>query len=242
MTTETGRNVSTAGYDVPPGAAAPAPKVNRSRPRSFDRQFAAAQLAIAGAMNDPAIQELLGPYGYSQERIAGEGYGLLLQAMQSLTDQSVAAGEMVSARDERDRVYRLARQQHTRDVALARVVLRDNRGALQKLNLHTRRKEGQAGWLVQARQFYSVAIGDAAIQQQLAEAALTLDKLEAGKSLVDAVDACMLAYASARAAAQAARQRRQETMQRLNAWMADFRAIARVALRGRPQLLGKLGL
>jgi hypothetical protein len=233
----------TAPESAPPlGETAATTKASRAPQRSFDQQLAGAQLAIESALSNPTIMELLMPFSYTHERLSSEGQQLIAEAQQRMSEQSQATGDMFSAKDERDRVRAIAREQYGRDLALARVALRGDRGALQKLELHDPRKVTQAGWLLQARRFYSNAIGDPLLQQRLAEAALSLDKLEGGRGLIEQLSHCMARQAAARSAAKQATQRRGEAMQRLNAWLRDFRAIARVALRGRPELLRQLGM
>jgi hypothetical protein len=242
MTSEVVESETTATPEAPVEEARAEPKARRRAQQSIEMQLTAAQRAITVATIDPTIGEAFARFNYTQERIAGEGRQLLSDAMQAVVEQSRANGERIEAQEECERVTLVARAQYQRDVALARAVLRGNRGALEKLALLSARKSHRSGWLLQARRFYSGALENVAIQQLLVEAALTPEKLEGGLGLLGQVEHCLLAQASLRSAAREATQRRAVAMRRLNAWMRDFRGIARIALRDRPQLLEKLGI
>lgn len=235
-----GTTVAQAGATI--AAVHEAPKAKRSVYHSVEMRFAAAQRAIDGALSDATIGGVLALHNYSQARITGEGKQLLSQAMQAIVEQSRTSGEVFDAKDECDRVCQIARKQYRRDVTMARAVLRDKRGALERLALQNVRKADRTGWMMQARQFYRGALDDVALQQLLVEAALTPDKLEGGLGLINQIDHCLHVQDATRGAARAATQRRDEAMKRLDAWMKDFRGIARIALRDQPQLLAKLGL
>ena len=134
----------------------------------LDKRLSKLQLMVSGVSSNRTIGELLAPLGYGPDRVVGEGRQLLAEVQQRMSEQALASGDATSAREERDRTFKLAREQFARDVALARFALRDDRGAQQKLGLHLQRKTSQTGWLVQARQFYGNATGDPLIQQLLA--------------------------------------------------------------------------
>jgi len=124
---------------------------------------------------------------------------------------------------------------------VARVALRGDRGAAQKLGLHARQQTTQAGWLLQAQQFYANALADAMIPGALAAYNLTRGQLAAGQAQVAAVAAGAVVQQAARGAAQASTHARDAALQALNDWMRDFRAIARIALAEQPQRLAQLG-
>jgi hypothetical protein len=215
---------------------------SRAGQRSIDQRLAAAQLIITVAASDEAIQELLDPYGFGFERITQEGRQLLLQVRLCLGEQAIATGDKHRAKDERDRLYAEARSLFIRHKALARVALGDDRGAIDCLDLQEPLRRDRVGLLAQARQFYSAALSTPALQLRLAEVSLTVGTLEGGRALVEQLDHCAMLQSATRSAAQEATRRRNAAVRRLDAWMADFRTIARMALREHPLLLGKLGL
>lgn len=214
----------------------------RTRNRDMTRQIAGWQLLISGASSDQTIQTLMGRYAFGPERITQEGAGLLAEVRQCVHEQAAAAGRQRSAQDERDRVCKELQNQYSSHKTLARLALRGDSGALDQLGVQGPLKSKMADRLAQARQFYSLALGDPAIQMRLAAFSLTLDKLEGGLGLVAQVDHCLMVKSSTRNAAKAATRRRDEAMERMEDWVAEFRTLARLALRDHPELLGTLGL
>jgi hypothetical protein len=127
-------------------------------------------------------------------------------------------------------------------VATARVALRGDRGAMRRLDLAARRKQTQAGWLMQAEQFYANAQADQAIVAALASYGVTAQHLGEAQAQVAAVAAAQVAQQQRRALAQESTRARDVAFQQLNHWMRDFVAIARIALADKPQLLEQLGV
>ena len=129
-----------------------------------------------------------------------------------------------------------------RHVKVARVALKDDRGALQTLNLATQRRRVLAGWIAQAQQFYANAASDPAILGKLAEFGITRAMLEAGAHQVDAVDTCNVVQQQRKGTAQDATRARDEAIAAMDARISDFIKIARVALKRSAQFLEKLGV
>ena len=127
-------------------------------------------------------------------------------------------------------------------VKVARVALQDERGSSQKLDLGGKRKVSLSGWLAQSNQFYINAVADADILSKMNNFGITQAKLEQGKQLVDDVEAANASQKKEKGEAQQATVDRDDALDKLNDWVSDFIAIARIALEDRPQLLEKLGI
>jgi hypothetical protein len=129
-----------------------------------------------------------------------------------------------------------------RYIKVARVVLKNDRGAQQKLNLAAQRKRNLSGWLAQAQQFYANALSDTTILDKLAGFGITQAMLEAGQRQMDTVGATDAERRQRKGAAQDSTSMRDDAVAALDEWMRDFIKIARVALQDRPQFLEKLGV
>ena len=179
-------------------------------------------------------------YGYDRIRIV-EGKALRDRALALYQQQRAQSGDQLSATDTRDAARKQAHVIYLRHVATARVLLRGQRGAMQKLDLG-RRKSSQAGWLIQAKQFYANALGDEAIVERLAQFNLSRQQLLEGQRLIDAVETEDVVQKQRRGAAQETTQVRDAALAALHSWMRDFLAMARIALADQPQQLEKLGI
>jgi hypothetical protein len=93
-----------------------------------------------------------------------------------------------------------------------------------------------------ARAGYSAALETPAYLNELAQYGSPQATLQAGLVLLDALDATRAAHERAKAAAIRAPQQRDAAAANLDAWLRQFRGIAKVATRGRPDLARKLDL
>ncbi len=129
-----------------------------------------------------------------------------------------------------------------RFVKVARIAFRNDHSLYQKLDLGGMRKISLAGWLAQGKQFYLNALGDAKVLEKMAEYGMTREKIEAGKALLDQTEAANAAQEKEKGEAQQATQERDKAVDELEDWLADFLAIARIALEDKPQLMENLGV
>ena len=219
-------------------SATPAPTAARriaaSAGASIEARLVAAQIAIATVLGDPDLQAIMAGYGYDAERMH-EGQVLHTQAAALYHHQRAGFGEKLAATDALASAHAQAHAVYMRHVAIARVALRGDRGAAQTLGVATARKRTQAGWLLQAQQFYANALGNRAIEQKLAAFGTTPAQLADAQRLVAAVVATLTAQQTSKDAAATLTHDRDKALAALRRWMRDFRAIARVALADQPR-------
>ena len=214
--------------------------MTRSRLSIADR-LAQAQLALDNALANREIAAALAAYGYTPERLR-EGAALLDNVRALSQRQRSEYVDLFAAKDTLQDVRQQAHDNCMRYVSIARVAFKGQRGTLEALGIAEQRKKRLAPWLAQAQQFYANALADSAIQSRLAAFGITNEMLLAGQRQVDAVSGAASTRGQRRARAKDATRQRDATLAALDAWMADFRKIARVALRDRPGQLEKLGL
>jgi hypothetical protein len=208
---------------------------------SIEERLTLAQVAITNALADLTLQEALAEYGYTTDRFR-QGQALRESALALYQRQKGAYGDLFAAADALDAAQRQAHDSYMRHIKVARIALKDDRGAQQTLNLASRRKRTFAGWLAQAQQFYANALADRAILDRLAAFGITQSALATGQLHVEAIGTGDAARHQRKGAAQDATRARDAALAALDAWMSDFVKIARVALQDRPQLLEQLGV
>src|SRR5215211_89212 len=128
---------------------------------SIAQRLVAAQIAIEAVLVDAALQEAMVAYGYDMTRML-QGQALREQALGLVQQQHARMGAQLAATDARATAQAQAHAIYMRHVGVARVALRGDRGAAQALDLAAR-KRSKSGWLLQAQQFYTNLLGDAAI-------------------------------------------------------------------------------
>jgi hypothetical protein len=98
-----------------------------------------------------------------------------------------------------------------------------------------------AGWLDEARQFYSNALASQEIMEKMAGLAVTSEKLEKGQSQLEDVKKAEEYQKKCKGEAMAATQELHQALEEMDEWMTDFYKVARVALKG-SQRLESLGI
>ena len=208
--------------------------------QSIDSKLAAAQLALANAAQNTEIGALLTGFGYDAARVA-VGQALYETALSAQVAQKQEYGEQYAATYEFDAAWKTANQTYTQLVKIARVAFKGNPNAATALGISGKRKPSYSGWLDQAQQFYLSALENPDFQAALAQFGVTLEKLQAGKFLVEAVTAAKQSKEIETGEAQQATKIRDAALDGLDDWMSDFVAIARIALAG-TQLSEALGI
>jgi hypothetical protein len=208
---------------------------------TIDERLLAAQTAIDNALSDPSVQGYLAQFGYDAARLQA-GRALLARVQELHLKQKAEYGDQYAATDALNAAWKEADAAYMRLLKVARIALKGERGAVERLALDGDRKHSFSGWLAQARQFYGGALGSAEIQTKLAQFGVTQAAMEQAQALVNAAEAASLAQAKERGEAQDATQARDAALDALDDWTGDFVAIARVALEAQPQYLEKLGV
>jgi len=208
---------------------------------TIDQQLAAAGLALTNARSDSDLSGPLAAFGYDAERLTA-GWALYEAAAAAQQRFTQEYGEQYSASDAFGAAREAAQAVVSRFVKIARIALKDERGAVATLALEGPRKRTLAGWLAQARQFYANAQADAGVLAALGQFGVTPEQLAAGQAQVNAVEALAAAQKRETGEAQQATQARDGALEALDEWMDDFVAIARIALEENPQWLEKMGV
>jgi hypothetical protein len=212
------------------------------RRRTVARQIERARLMIDGTLNNPDVQDAVTSFGYPAARIL-EGKALLdtVQAKRNAAEsrrtvKKGATGEVTAATNQ-------AYQAMTPLVGIARAVLQDNQIALGALGLDLGPlPRSRAGLLDRGRRFLNALASDTALAEQLAGFGLTASKRVSLQDALTALEQAQSAQAGAKGAAEDAAPAVQEALESLNAWVMQYRKLARIALKEQPQLIEKLGV
>lgn len=207
----------------------------------IDQILTSAQLAISNALANEPIRSTLAEYGYPEARL-NAGMDLCIAARSAYEQQKIAYGEQTAASTALNDAWEQASATYMRQVKLARVALKDEAGVGLMLGLDGNRKQSFSGWLAQARQFYAGLAAKPALASKLVEYGITSAKLQEARAALDELETLNQAQETERGEAQAVTVARDQAIDDLGEWMADFRKVARVALDDNPQLLEELGI
>lgn len=209
--------------------------------QSIEELLEEARIAITNALENEEIAAELAEVGYTPEVIQG-GQALYNTAFQLFEEQKREYAEQYDTTDELDAAKEEANKVYKKYRKMAKVALKKAPAKMNKVDILERVKTTFPEWLGQVKRFYENALSDEEIQTQLARFAITVEKLQAGKALIDNVEQLKAQQERDKSQAQDATHQRDQAIEEMEDWKADFFTIARIALEDKPQLLEMLGI
>jgi hypothetical protein len=215
-------------------------KTKRDQDRALADLITAARQTIQTAQGDAEVSALLSPRGYDAAKLA-EGL-----ALQEAAQSGFSARQEAIAAQQRATAGLLSAQAEARQVLAdfretARGVFKDN-AARAGLGLVGTVPIDLQEMITAARTSYNAALRNPEYLAQLSKYGFPQAKLESAKAMLDSLESADNAQEVAKARSVRATEERDAAAKALKAWISQFRAIAKVATRGRPDLLKKIGL
>ena len=213
----------------------------KQRTYRFDDFLTECRLLIEGARTNPAVASLVATAGYDAAALA-KGKALFDEVVDLHAVQKKEYGEQYQATEALDAAWTQADAAFSKTLKLARVAFRDNGPVMAILGLTGNRTFSLSAWLDRATVFYRNLLSDPSLLATLAKLGPTKEVLLAEQALVQAVADSQVAQRTEAGEAQEATAIRETKVKALDRWIQDFRAVAKVVLDQRPQLLEKLGI
>ncbi len=116
------------------------------------------------------------------------------------------------------------------------------RGAFESLQLNGERKQSISGWIQQAKTFYTNALVSTSVKEALSKFTVSEEALNVGQAAILDVESKFNAQLKEKGEAQVATVSRDAAFDELQEWVAQYVAVARIALEDQPQLLEVLGI
>jgi hypothetical protein len=206
-----------------------------ARPKaSAAQQLNAAQLASANSLADPEIKAAVAQFGYTTVKL-NKGKALYEAALAAVNAQKSGKGTQKDATAQLKAAQTEARDAYQALAKVARATLSKAEQATLGLGAEPR---GTAAFIQAGYTLFDNA-GEVAA---LAEFGYEADRLAAERAKIEAYDQANQAQEMAKGAAQQATQDQDAALAALSEWVAQYLKIAKVALRGRKQLLEKIGV
>ena len=189
----------------------------------------------------PQIATTMAEFGYDAATMAiGKAFyettRLAFDSNVAETDESSAAYSIFDTqRSQLEDIYSIHRRK-------AKVVFSDDPKTADKLEISGSLPKAYIPWLETVRKFYKTAIADTVIQTKLARLKITLDELVAANALIPALEVSRASYLKEKGESQDATTLKDTAFAKLDSWMGEFYAVAKIAMEDNPQLLEALGL
>ncbi|WP_346863893.1 hypothetical protein [uncultured Draconibacterium sp.] len=198
------------------------------------------RVALENAETQSEIATVMAELGYDSAKIT-EGKNLLAETRSSYDfnkteddETSAASAAFSDKKAELEKVFKLQRKK-------AKVIFRNDSLTADKLAISGEMPRTYIKWLEAAKKFYSVATTDTAIQTKLARLAITVDSLTAANTLITELEAARAEYLKEVGESQDATKAKDAAFAKMDDWMSEFYAVARIGLEDNPQLLEALG-
>ena len=209
-----------------------------SRPKqTIAQRLNAAQLAIGNSLSDAEIQSLVAEFGYPEAKL-GAGNILHDAALTAVNASKAVAGAQQQSTQALAQAEKTARDAYQALAKVARAVFIKDKAQLAALGLTGAAPKDTAGFLAAAYALFDNAQSVPA----LADYGYEDSKLRSERAKIAACDSANQNQEAAKGAAQQAAREQDAALKALDEWTAQYLKIAKVALRGKRQLLEKLGV
>jgi hypothetical protein len=207
-----------------------------NRPKqSIAQQLIAGQLTISNSIEDGEIQELVAEFGYSSEKL-NAGMALYGAAQAAVNLQTAKSGAQQESTHSLTQAEAAARDAYQALAKVARAVF--SKAQLATLGLTGIVPKDIAGFLTAAYTLFNNAVS----LPELANYGYNTEKIQGELQKIQNLDSANQNQEMAKGAAQQATREQDAALQALNDWAGQYRQIAKVALRGKKQLLEKIGI
>ena len=198
------------------------------------------RVALENAETQSEISTVMAELGYDSAKIT-EGKTLLTETRSAYDfnkteddETSAASASFSDKKAELEKVFKMQRKK-------AKVIFRNDSLTADKLAISGEMPRTYIKWIEAAKKFYSVATTDSAIQTKLARLAITADSLTAANTLITELEAARAEYLKEVGESQDATKAKDTAFAKMDDWMSEFYAVARIGLEDNPQLLEALG-
>jgi predicted pyridoxine 5'-phosphate oxidase superfamily flavin-nucleotide-binding protein len=199
------------------------------------QQLNAAQLAISNSLADPEIKAAVAQFGYTTAKL-NAGKALYDKALAAVNAQKSGKGDQKTATADLKAAEKEARDAYQAAAKVARATL--DRDGLATLGLTGKVPRDIAGFIQAGYTLFD----NAAESGLLAEFGYDAERIAAERGKLEALDTANQAQKMAKGAAQQASQDQEAALAKMSEWVAQYLKIAKVALRGKKQLLEKIGV
>ena len=203
-------------------------------------QLNAARLAISNTLADDELRDLVAAYGYTEGKLEA-GKRLYEAAVTAVNAQAAAVGTQRQATAQARAAEQQARANYQALAQVARAVFQRDAAHCTALGLVGSMPQSTPAFLAAADILFENALTVPAIKAELANYGYDAQRLGQERVAITAFDQAYQTQVAAMGAAQQATRERRAALTALNRWVAQYLKIARIALRGKPELIEKLG-
>ena len=198
------------------------------------------RVALENTETQSEIAVIMADLGYDNAVIS-EGKALLAETRSAYDlnkteddETSASYADFSSKKEQLEDTFTLHRKK-------AKVVFRNDSLTADKLAISGSMPRAYIKWLEAAKKFYSVASTDTTIQTKLARLKISVEDITAANTLILELEAARAEYLKEKGESQEATKAKDSAFAKIDDWMSEFYAVAKIGLEDNPQLLEALG-
>jgi CheY-like chemotaxis protein len=198
------------------------------------------RVALENAVNQEEIAALLAELGY-ETSVIDEGKALLANTRQAFdlnktedNETTKAYAAFTAKKDEIADIYAMHRKK-------AKVAFRNEPVLLKQLGLTGTLPKAYVKWVETMKAFYSGSDLIGQLQANLTRLKVTPTDLQAGLTAITELESLRTEYLKEVGESQDATEAKDKAFAKIDDWMSEFYAVAKIALEDKPQLLESLG-
>ncbi|MDY0082962.1 MAG: hypothetical protein RBR74_07260 [Ignavibacteriaceae bacterium] len=199
------------------------------------------RVALTNAVSQPEVAATMAEFGYSAEEIA-KGNKLLAQTTTAYESNKTEDNETVAARAVLDEKIEKVSDQYSLDRKKGKVVYRNDEVMLKKLGLTGSIPQSYAKLIATMKTFYNGVDSDTAAQEKLARLKITPKEIKASIAAIKDLENSRAEYLKEVGESQDATKAKDDAFAKIDDWMSEFFAVAKIAMEDNPQLLESLGV
>ncbi len=199
------------------------------------------QLAVSNTFGDPRIKELVGSFGYTDEKL-NEGKDLYTNALMTSNIQTASGG---SQRDYTAKVIqaeKTARAAYQDLSKVARAIFKNDKAKLKMLGIAGKMPTRIGEFLGMAYTLFNNAEQVEDVKKELTKYGYTDKKITVEKQKITDYDVANQQQEAAKGSAQNSTREQDAALEKMDEWYAQYVKIAKVALKNHKELLEKLGI
>jgi hypothetical protein len=198
------------------------------------------RVSLENVKNQPTISSILAEYGYTPEVIAvGENLYASMSQVYNLNktedDETMASYAVFNTKKTGlDSLYKVHRKK-------AKVAFRNDPVTLGLLKVDGKQPRPYVKWMEAVKKFYAEIINSPDLQVKMLSFKVTEEEVNQASTLIAETEAARADYLREVGESEDMTQQKDAAFSKLDDWMSEFYAVAKVALEDHPQLLESLG-
>jgi len=197
------------------------------------------RVALENVTSQPEIATIMAEFGYDSALIE-EGKNLFTQTRQAYDNNvkeddetSQAYSNFMDKKKQLEDTYSLHRKK-------TKVIFRNEPEAMKRLVIDGTVPKAYVNWLEIVKKFYTEMLSDTALQTKLSRLKVSVEDLNAANTLKTELETARALYMKEKGESQDATTAKETVFAKLDSWMSEFYAVARIALEDNIQLLEAL--